>query len=292
MRTPHGALVAAILAAAAASLSASSLTAQFNWSYLVNGEDNLKTYRASDSGSMPVGEGGGLSVSQVCHPGLSLGPGDTCAAVGYNTLPAPSLFTFVAAPPGTKALCNIPDPSCDAGYESQVSGTLDYYYAITGGATESPVPVQLSGQLSFDFEGSLNGAPIPYSPAIGPAQVHVIFQGRNGTESVASLFANGAKGFTLNVEAVPGTPYLIELFAGADIDNPEGAFHNASTFTLTMSIDPVVQFAPGFDSTGYGIQLSPGLGNSTAPEPATAGALPAAFALLLLARRKRMRLKI
>ncbi len=55
-------------------------------------------------------------------------------------------------------------------------------------------------------------------------------------------------------------------------------------FTVTALADPVIRFAPGFDSTGYSLAFSPGIGNtSPVPEPATSGLLALGLGLGLVA---------
>jgi len=58
-----------------------------------------------------------------------------------------------------------------------------------------------------------------------------------------------------------------------------------------VNVDPVISFAPGFDSTGYSIALSPGVGNeaSTVPEPATWVLLSTAALAWLFGHRLRRR---
>ena len=48
-------------------------------------------------------------------------------------------------------------------------------------------------------------------------------------------------------------------------------FVQGNVTTVTAFADPVIHFADGFDSTGYSIQVSPGIGNGAAsvPEPGT-----------------------
>jgi hypothetical protein len=63
-------------------------------------------------------------------------------------------------------------------------------------------------------------------------------------------------------------PYSIYLDAFASVRATNQPF---STSLAEVTIDPVISFAPGFDSTGFSIAESSGIGNeaSTVPEPAT-----------------------
>ncbi len=69
-------------------------------------------------------------------------------------------------------------------------------------------------------------------------------------------------------EARVNTVYSIFLDANASVQATNQPF---STSSAEATLDPVISFGPGFDSTGYSIALSPGIGNdtSTVPEPAT-----------------------
>jgi len=70
------------------------------------------------------------------------------------------------------------------------------------------------------------------------------------------------------IEARVNTEYSIFLDASAVVQATNQPF---STSLAEVTLDPVISFGPGFDSTGYSIALSPGIGNqaSTVPEPAT-----------------------
>lgn len=65
-------------------------------------------------------------------------------------------------------------------------------------------------------------------------------------------------------------PYSIFLDAAASVSASNQPF---STSLAEVTLDPVISFGPDFDSTGFSIALSPGIGNgnqvSTVPEPAT-----------------------
>lgn len=63
-------------------------------------------------------------------------------------------------------------------------------------------------------------------------------------------------------------PYSIFLDANASVSAANQPF---STSLAEVTLDPVISFAPGFDSRGYSIAESAGIGNqaSTVPEPAT-----------------------
>lgn len=83
---------------------------------------------------------------------------------------------------------------------------------------------------------------------------------------------------TLSLTALTGADNHVVLNAAAN--NQESFFANFDSL-----VDPVISFAPGFDSTGFTIVLSDGVGN-TVPEPSS----PWCLALLpLVARLRRAR---
>ena len=58
--------------------------------------------------------------------------------------------------------------------------------------------------------------------------------------------------------------------------------------TASLLVDPIIGFAPGFDSTGYSIVVSPGVGNGAAADaPEPAGWLLIAPAMILFLIRTR-----
>jgi hypothetical protein len=87
-------------------------------------------------------------------------------------------------------------------------------------------------------------------------------------------------------EARVNTVYTIFLDASATVQATNQPF---STSSAEATLDPVISFGPGFDSTGYSIALSPGIGNdaSTVPEPSTWMFLSTATLALVSGRRLR-----
>ena len=77
-----------------------------------------------------------------------------------------------------------------------------------------------------------------------------------------------ANSYEVQFEARVNEAYPIFLDATAGVHAINTPF---STSSAEATNDPVLSFAPGFDSTGYSIAVSPGVGNqaSTVPEPAT-----------------------
>ena len=87
-------------------------------------------------------------------------------------------------------------------------------------------------------------------------------------------------------EARVNTVYSIFLDANATVQATNQPF---STSSAEATLDPVISFGPGFDSTGFSIALSPGIGNdaSTVPEPSTWMFLSTATLALIYGHRRR-----
>jgi hypothetical protein len=90
---------------------------------------------------------------------------------------------------------------------------------------------------------------------------------------------------------VQDEPVVIELSTRTGGDNRVGiivAANNQWDFSADFDAlaDPVISFAPGFDSTGYSIEISEGVGNAV-PEPGGVLMTSAGAGILLLLRRRR-----
>ena len=87
-------------------------------------------------------------------------------------------------------------------------------------------------------------------------------------ESTWTGFSNctGGPGSPYGVpfEARVNTAYSIFLDANATVQATNQPF---STSSAEATLDPVISFGPGFDSTGYSIALSPGIGNEASSVP-------------------------
>jgi hypothetical protein len=99
----------------------------------------------------------------------------------------------------------------------------------------------------------------------------------------------------LPIPSCPATfqdePFVIVLNTRTGGDNRVGltvAANNQADFSADFDAlaDPVISFAPGFDSTGYSIELSEGVGN-TVPEPGGAWMTSTGAGIFLLLRRRR-----
>jgi hypothetical protein len=186
--------------------------------------------------------------------------------------------------------------------EADVNITYDYGVDCPACAPGTVVPLTVTGFLQFDF-GFGNGSTLQGAGAsvdvFGFDSIHN-FAGANMAEAVVggnlcvdvffpapstTCTSPAAGTFTLQTQVRVNDANQITISAGA------GFFQSPSTaetsFAVT-AVDPVISFAPGFDSTGYSIVLSDGIGNQAAsvPEPATWALFGLGAAMVVLRARR------
>jgi len=275
-----GAAVLVFGAAHAGAIIESLPPTQFDYAIQIFGQDKGVNYNTTTSYSGTL-LGSSASTSQVCHPGNDTDPGGACATIVVGTHPSPSVTSFLATPPGT-----IYNPasysSGDAGYQNILQATLTYYYEIVG-PVAGPVPVVLDTHVKFDVNSAAaTGSSHTILEGVDPGTLNTV------TTSGLAYGALPDANYVLSTSAIPGKAYFIELSTGVNVDNAYGVFFGNPTITANMLADPVLSFAPGFDSTGYSIVFSDGIGNSPSaavPEPASLGLLVAGMGLVWLRRR-------
>jgi hypothetical protein len=200
-------------------------------------------------------------------------------------------------------LTTTPDASVSAslsaynGQTSSLIAEVAYYYEIVipGSPAQSNtpgntlIPLVVSGYASFtDSIGprtSIGGQQLNFASITVAGQT--ASGGTVGTTASSSATV-GPSPFQVQVNAFSYTPNAVSLKTFETIVNNGDDVPG----TVTAFVDPIVSFAPGFDSTGYSIVVSSGIANgaplTAAPEPASFTL--AAFALVgvvLLGRRKR-----
>lgn len=170
-----------------------------------------------------------------------------------------------------------------------VGGIEAHYFQGTGGTVEfrDLARVLVSGynplnpSNDFDVASAFEGLQAdPSAPdEFGFCESSVV----SGSSFCAATPKNN---FLLPFDARVNKPEPIFLDATAVVHATDQPFDTSSVDAM---VDPVISFAPGFDSTGYSIVLSPGIGNesSTVPEPATWMFLSTATLALLSAHRLR-----
>jgi len=200
-----------------------------------------------------------------------------CASVTFNNSPVMSLSASVSAY-GIDS-----SGQTHASTWSELTAEVAYFYAIQGPVTGSPIPLVLDTYVSMVSSG---GA---HTSITGTARTRldgVTAQGFNVAAYADSSASRPSSNYRLYTYAQPGVQYDIALIA---VDLRVYNYGNLGTEpvgTATVFIDPILSFAPGFDSTGYSLVFGPDVNNgvdASAPEPSTLAMLGAA-ALLLLAR--------
>lgn len=189
----------------------------------------------------------------------------------------------------TGTIAIVPDPMIHAHLEGQGTSTLQviYWFRVVGPAGVE-VPIQISGALHIDLVGAVfqqNQIWGTTAQLIGQSFDGELLGGGPLNEvdnKFATLDCNpGAEGPIASpppIATCSGTkqdanPVLIlktksggdnRVVMNASVNNKE-AFHAS----FDSVVDPIISFAPGFDSTGFTIIFTEGVGNSL-PEPGTA----------------------
>jgi len=253
-----GAAVAAV-ATTPLEASAGSLTAVAYSGYADVGSEFGNTAQRNVTGS------GGTFVEQVAPYTDYYGPAN--ATVTLAITPFPSITADLTA--SNLATAN-------------AKGTIDYYFKVVGPANNSiPITISQTGSLSSDF---VSGSFVAVAFGFG--------LGYTGYACVPAPSCGSGDTFT---GAAPETvaanvPYHIGISLQLGLD-PDSYFHGGGfTQTATAFVDPIVSFGPHFDSTGYSLEFSDGVGNSlpATPLPATLPLFVSGLgAIVLLGRRRR-----
>jgi hypothetical protein len=178
---------------------------------------------------------------------------------------------------------------------------LQYFFRVNGPAAQ--VPIQIDGLLEISAGGAEFEEDMIWgvSASIG-AQAFDGPLGAGSNEIDTEVRQIGCNPNSVGPIPVPlpiptcsatvqDEPFVLTLTTQAGGDNRVSmvvSANNQEAFFADFDsrVDPVISFAPGFDATGYTIELSEGIGN-TVPEPGGPVLTTAGAGLFLLLRRRR-----
>jgi hypothetical protein len=223
------------------------------------------------------------------------------------TLTPPVITKSASGPGGNGGVLEAPTPTAYAiavagpgeASASSSSETLVYDFGVFSSASGVSVPITIGGFVAYTVSGAVET--IQFSTAYG-ANAEIDFEGEviddvSGSNNVVGPLSNQHIG-VLFTNVLSDAIYTVTVSASAGANNtfvPDG-------FTdVTAFADPQVSFAPGFDSTGFTLEFSPGIVNGpsrdfiaipglTIPEPGSLTLVGVGAAgLLALAWRRRER---
>jgi hypothetical protein len=217
-----------------------------------------------------------------------LTPGVGAAATIYalsadSTLPGPNYSTT-----GNGRVSLSPDASVFAsavigpGESGGSTATLTYDFEVTGPANAGAT-IDITGEALVAFYGVAGGTYFNVGAGIE--------LGGEGLQSAfcSSLYdpADCVLGVddTIAQGIADNTLYTLTLATDVSAEN----YYTGATTTVTAPVDPMISFDPSFDSTGFSLEFSPGVGNeltsASVPEPSTLFMTGAAFLLGSIAIR-------
>jgi hypothetical protein len=182
---------------------------------------------------------------------------------------------------------------------------MEYWFRVNGPATNLPLTIQITGRVEIDAAGAIfqQGMIWGLTAAISAQS----FDGELGpgiNQIDAALADVGCNPNSVGPIPVPlpiptcsatkqSKPFVLTLNVLTGADNRVSlvaAANNQESFVADFDalVDPVISFMPGFDSTGYSIEVSGGVANGV-PEPSAAVLLAAAGVACAGLRRRRMR---
>ena len=183
---------------------------------------------------------------------------------------------------------------------------IQYFFRVNGPAPNVEVPIRIEGRLAVDAGNAVFAQNLIWgvSAQIG-AQA---FDGPLGDPEineidteVRSIGCNpisvGPVPMPLPIPTCPATlqdePFSITLTVRSGGDNRVNMLataNNQAAFSADFDVvvDPVISFAPGFDATGFEIEVSEGVGNAV-PEPGGVLMTSTGAGIFCLLRRRRRR---
>jgi hypothetical protein len=156
---------------------------------------------------------------------------------------------------------------------SSASAGVTYYFGVSG-VPNANIPLQIETIASYDGDEAVETGPPDQRTvySVGgavslttPLFTQTLISAFGGSEETSPVDATVHKVTKLTL--MSDTLYTVNMSVEGDILD---VFHSLEV--VTAFVDPVISFAPGFDSTGFTLEFSPGVGNSFSsetPEPST-----------------------
>jgi len=230
-----------------------------------------------------------LSLATILAASASLGwatPEATAGKIPVN--PDSALIDFqTESGNGQVAFDRRPNPSVIAtvnfsgvGVET-VAGIMAEYSFVVHGPRPADLNVQLS--VSYGFSNLIAGQPkeidntgwgVDVAVSVNSHQILVL-------DTASGLFPTNTSPDAFESDSIildgvaPDVVNHVSLFADigfSDVNN------NPKASGVAIA-DPVITFAPGFDSTGFSLEFSPGVGNDPDPGPGAATPEPSTLVL-------------
>jgi hypothetical protein len=165
------------------------------------------------------------------------------------------------------------------------SATLTYYFEVLGPANASAT-IDITGEALVAFDGVQDGTYFSVGAGI-----------ELGGETLQNAFCSSSYDpadcvmgveDTIKQGVLDNTQYTLTLAVNVSAAN----YYTDATTTVAALVDPMISFDPSFNSTGFSLDLSPGVGNefipsslTPAPEPRMFFVMGAAILLSALAVR-------
>lgn len=187
-----------------------------------------------------------------------------------DSLPSP---TYSTTGNGTVSLA--PDASLFAdavigpGESGGGSATLGYYFEVSG-PPDADVTVDITGEVLVAYDGAEGGTyfNVEAGIALGGGGVMSAFCGSSYDPSECVLGVQE----TVPEGILDNTQYELNLSVDVSAEN----YYTDATTTVAALVDPMISFDPSFDSTGFTLEISPGVGNEFIP-----GSIPEAPTFLM-----------
>jgi hypothetical protein len=174
----------------------------------------------------------------------------------------------------------VADAYSNAGGNGGQSGAVVSYYLQVNGPSGVQVPLNITSTVGCQITGAISAKENPLEAtgfnsyaAVGLAPLFqpksTIFNSVTLTQdSLAAGQSPSQTSFNVSDLTVTTGAVTEISFTAAVVLAP--SVPGAPDVHLQAFVDPIVSFAPGFDSTGFTLEFSPGVGNSlTVPEPAS-----------------------